>query len=123
MYQTDSTFFYPSICLSINLAIYLSVYPSIYLYRTTPAPTMPIHEYRSKGLCTKQTKCLSIHPSIYLSIHSSIYLSIYVGQPLHLPCLFMSIEVKDYVPNRLNVYAEALANPIKYQQVNRSLEL
>jgi len=38
------------------------------------------------------------------------------GQPLHLPCLFVNIEVKDYVPNRLNVYAEALANPIKYQQ-------
>jgi len=38
------------------------------------------------------------------------------GQPLHLPCLFVCIEVKDYVPNRLNRYADALANPIKYQQ-------
>ena len=41
----------------------------------------------------------------------------FIGQPLHLPCLFVCIEVKDYVPNRLNRYADALANPIKYQQV------
>ena len=31
-----------------------------------------------------------------------------------MPCLFVHIEVKDYVPNRLIVYAEALANPIQY---------
>ena len=28
----------------------------------------------------------------------------------------MNIEVKDYVPTRYNGIAEALANPIKYQQ-------
>ena len=38
-----------------------------------------------------------------------------VGQPLHLPCLFLKITVKDYVPNNLNELADALANPIKYQ--------
>jgi len=38
-----------------------------------------------------------------------------VGQPLHLPCLFVHITVGDYVPNSLTDLAEALANPIKYQ--------
>ncbi len=76
---------------------------------------MFVCEYRSEGLCFQQTERLSICISNYLSIC--------IGQPLHLPCLFVSIEVKDYVPNRLNVYAEALANPIKYQQVKRSVNL
>lgn len=38
-----------------------------------------------------------------------------VGQPLHLPSLFVHITVGDYVPNSLTDFAEALANPIKYQ--------
>ena len=46
----------------------------------------------------------------------SNYILFGVGQPLHLPCLFVNIEVKDYVPTRYNGIAEALANPIKYQQ-------
>ncbi|ODN05604.1 1-phosphatidylinositol 4,5-bisphosphate phosphodiesterase beta-1, partial [Orchesella cincta] len=37
------------------------------------------------------------------------------GQPLNLPCLFLNIAVKDYVPDGLSELAEALANPIKYQ--------
>ena len=49
-------------------------------------------------------------------LQCAFYTPLLTGQPLHLPCLFVNIEVKDYVPNRLNVYAEALANPIKYQQ-------
>jgi len=38
-----------------------------------------------------------------------------VGQPLHLACLFVHITVNDYVPNNLNDFANALANPIDYQ--------
>lgn len=37
------------------------------------------------------------------------------GQPLNLPTLFLNITVKDYVPDGLSELAEALANPIKYQ--------
>ncbi|CAL8090516.1 unnamed protein product [Orchesella dallaii] len=37
------------------------------------------------------------------------------GQPLNLPTLFLNIAVKDYVPDGLSELAEALANPIKYQ--------
>ncbi|KAL1139623.1 hypothetical protein AAG570_006603 [Ranatra chinensis] len=37
------------------------------------------------------------------------------GQPLGLPTLFVLIVVKDYVPDGLSDFAEALANPIKYQ--------
>ncbi|XP_062547910.1 1-phosphatidylinositol 4,5-bisphosphate phosphodiesterase classes I and II isoform X1 [Armigeres subalbatus] len=38
-----------------------------------------------------------------------------VGQPITLATLFLSIVVKDYVPDGLSELAEALANPIKYQ--------
>ena len=38
-----------------------------------------------------------------------------VGQPLHLAGLFVHITVNDYVPNNLNDFANALANPIDYQ--------
>ncbi|XP_055591839.1 1-phosphatidylinositol 4,5-bisphosphate phosphodiesterase classes I and II isoform X2 [Uranotaenia lowii] len=38
-----------------------------------------------------------------------------VGQPIPLATLFLSIVVKDYVPDGLSELAEALANPIKYQ--------
>uniref|UniRef100_A0A1A9Z7Q2 1-phosphatidylinositol 4,5-bisphosphate phosphodiesterase n=1 Tax=Glossina pallidipes TaxID=7398 RepID=A0A1A9Z7Q2_GLOPL len=37
------------------------------------------------------------------------------GQPLILTSLFLCIIVKDYVPDDLSNFAEALANPIKYQ--------
>ncbi|XP_015596066.1 1-phosphatidylinositol 4,5-bisphosphate phosphodiesterase classes I and II isoform X2 [Cephus cinctus] len=37
------------------------------------------------------------------------------GQPLPLACLFLHVIVKDYVPDGLSDFAEALANPIKYQ--------
>lgn len=37
------------------------------------------------------------------------------GQPMNLPTLFLNITVKDYVPDGLSELAEALANPIKYQ--------
>ena len=37
------------------------------------------------------------------------------GQPLHLPNLFVFIEVKDYVPNAFSDLADALTNPIKHQ--------
>ena len=37
------------------------------------------------------------------------------GQPLPLATLFVLIVVKDYVPDGLSDFAEALANPIKYQ--------
>jgi len=37
------------------------------------------------------------------------------GQPLNLPALFIHIKVKDFVPDALSELAEALANPIKYQ--------
>lgn len=37
------------------------------------------------------------------------------GQPLPLAMLFLLIVVKDYVPDGLSDFAEALANPIKYQ--------
>uniref|UniRef100_T1J5Z0 1-phosphatidylinositol 4,5-bisphosphate phosphodiesterase n=1 Tax=Strigamia maritima TaxID=126957 RepID=T1J5Z0_STRMM len=36
------------------------------------------------------------------------------GQPLMLPCIFVHIVVKDYVPDQLSGIADALANPIKY---------
>ncbi|KAG8225967.1 hypothetical protein J437_LFUL006196 [Ladona fulva] len=38
-----------------------------------------------------------------------------VGQPLLTPTLFLLVQVKDYVPDGLSDFAEALANPIKYQ--------
>lgn len=38
-----------------------------------------------------------------------------LGQPLLLTTLFLCIVVKDYVPDGLSDFAEALANPIKYQ--------
>lgn len=38
-----------------------------------------------------------------------------LGQPLPLSTLFLCIIVKDYVPDGLSDFAEALANPIKYQ--------
>ncbi|XP_070504335.1 1-phosphatidylinositol 4,5-bisphosphate phosphodiesterase classes I and II [Chironomus tepperi] len=38
-----------------------------------------------------------------------------LGQPLPLATLFLCIIVKDYVPDGLSDFAEALANPIKYQ--------
>ncbi|KAK5643289.1 hypothetical protein RI129_007134 [Pyrocoelia pectoralis] len=38
-----------------------------------------------------------------------------LGQPLPLCSLFLLIVVKDYVPDGLSDFAEALANPIKYQ--------
>jgi len=37
------------------------------------------------------------------------------GQPLNLSTLFVNIMVKDYVPDILSAFANALANPIKYQ--------
>lgn len=37
------------------------------------------------------------------------------GQPLPLATLFLLVVVKDYVPHGLSDFAEALANPIKYQ--------
>lgn len=37
------------------------------------------------------------------------------GQPLPLATLFLHVVVKDYVPDGLSDFAEALANPIKYQ--------
>lgn len=38
-----------------------------------------------------------------------------LGQPIPLATLFLCIIVKDYVPDGLSDFAEALANPIKYQ--------
>lgn len=38
-----------------------------------------------------------------------------MGQPLALATLFLCLVVKDYVPDGLSDFAEALANPIKYQ--------
>jgi phosphatidylinositol phospholipase C beta len=38
-----------------------------------------------------------------------------IGQPLPLATIFVQIVVKDYVPDGLSDFAEALANPIKYQ--------
>ncbi|KAF5302269.1 hypothetical protein FQA39_LY10308 [Lamprigera yunnana] len=38
-----------------------------------------------------------------------------LGQPLPLASLFLLVVVKDYVPDGLSDFAEALANPIKYQ--------
>ncbi|XP_037908044.1 1-phosphatidylinositol 4,5-bisphosphate phosphodiesterase classes I and II [Hermetia illucens] len=38
-----------------------------------------------------------------------------MGQPITLATLFLCIVVKDYVPDDLSNFAEALANPIKYQ--------
>ncbi|XP_049835190.1 1-phosphatidylinositol 4,5-bisphosphate phosphodiesterase classes I and II [Schistocerca gregaria] len=37
------------------------------------------------------------------------------GQPLPLATLFVHVVVKDYVPDTMSDFAEALANPIKYQ--------
>ncbi|XP_054262256.1 1-phosphatidylinositol 4,5-bisphosphate phosphodiesterase classes I and II [Macrosteles quadrilineatus] len=47
------------------------------------------------------------------------------GQPLPLATLFLLIVVKDYVPDGLSDFAEALANPIKYQseQEKRAVQL
>lgn len=38
-----------------------------------------------------------------------------LGQPIPLATLFLLVVVKDYVPDGLSDFAEALANPIKYQ--------
>lgn len=38
-----------------------------------------------------------------------------LGQPLPMATLFLLVVVKDYVPDGLSDFAEALANPIKYQ--------
>lgn len=38
-----------------------------------------------------------------------------LGQPLPLATVFLLVVVKDYVPDGLSDFAEALANPIKYQ--------
>lgn len=38
-----------------------------------------------------------------------------MGQPLPCSTLFLKITVKDYVPDGLSDFAEALANPIKFQ--------
>jgi phosphatidylinositol phospholipase C beta len=38
-----------------------------------------------------------------------------MGQPLPCGTLFLKITVKDYVPDGLSNFAEALANPIKFQ--------
>lgn len=38
-----------------------------------------------------------------------------LGQPLPLATIFLLVVVKDYVPDGLSDFAEALANPIKYQ--------
>lgn len=38
-----------------------------------------------------------------------------MGQPLPSGTLFLKITVKDYVPDGLSDFAEALANPIKFQ--------
>lgn len=38
-----------------------------------------------------------------------------MGQPLPCATLFLKITVKDYVPDGLSDFAEALANPIKFQ--------
>lgn len=38
-----------------------------------------------------------------------------MGQPLLCGTLFLKIAVKDYVPDGLSDFAEALANPIKFQ--------
>lgn len=38
-----------------------------------------------------------------------------MGQPLPSGTLFLKIAVKDYVPDGLSDFAEALANPIKFQ--------
>ncbi|BES94527.1 phospholipase C [Nesidiocoris tenuis] len=47
------------------------------------------------------------------------------GQPLPLATLFLHVVVKDYVPEGFSDFAEALANPIKYQseQDKRSHQL
>ncbi|XP_032591917.1 1-phosphatidylinositol 4,5-bisphosphate phosphodiesterase classes I and II isoform X2 [Drosophila grimshawi] len=48
-----------------------------------------------------------------------------VGQPIALASLFLCVVVKDYVPDDLSNFAEALANPIKYQseQEKRGMQL
>ncbi|XP_066146775.1 1-phosphatidylinositol 4,5-bisphosphate phosphodiesterase classes I and II isoform X2 [Euwallacea fornicatus] len=38
-----------------------------------------------------------------------------LGQPLPLATIFIHVVVKDYVPDGLSEFADALANPIKYQ--------
>lgn len=37
------------------------------------------------------------------------------GQPLPMASLFLHVIVKDYVPHGMSDFADALANPIKYQ--------
>lgn len=44
-----------------------------------------------------------------------VHLRTELGQPLSLATLFLLVVVKDYVPDGLSDFAEALANPIKYQ--------
>uniref|UniRef100_A0A336LBM4 1-phosphatidylinositol 4,5-bisphosphate phosphodiesterase n=1 Tax=Culicoides sonorensis TaxID=179676 RepID=A0A336LBM4_CULSO len=48
-----------------------------------------------------------------------------LGQPIGAAALFLHIVVKDYVPDGLSDFAEALANPIKYQSEleKRSVQL
>lgn len=38
-----------------------------------------------------------------------------MGQPLPCGTLFLKITVEDYVPDGMSNFAEALANPIKFQ--------
>ncbi|XP_058792167.1 1-phosphatidylinositol 4,5-bisphosphate phosphodiesterase classes I and II isoform X2 [Phymastichus coffea] len=45
-----------------------------------------------------------------------------IGQPLPLANLFMHVIVNDYVPDGLSDFAEALANPIKYQSEREKRE-
>ncbi|KAL1509188.1 hypothetical protein ABEB36_003963 [Hypothenemus hampei] len=48
-----------------------------------------------------------------------------MGQPLPLATVFIHVVVKDYVPDGLSEFADALANPIKYQSdlEQRTLQL
>lgn len=41
--------------------------------------------------------------------------SSFSGLPLPLATIFLHVVVKDYVPDGLSEFADALANPIKYQ--------
>ena len=45
------------------------------------------------------------------------------GQPQGLATLFVRLRVSDYVPDTLSDFAEALANPIKYQSDLEKREL
>ena len=54
-----------------------------------------------------------------------LHLRTELGQPLPLSTLFLLVVVKDYVPDTFLDFAEALANPIKYQSEleKRSVQL